>query len=90
MQKMKKSIDFFTKSSIVKLTGRSQKFAKLAESTNICMVFENERTWKSYSLKQKSVNNFFYRDRTGEAQENNIGFEQKGWKNLCVPTIVNF
>ena len=75
MQKMKKSIDFLTKSSIVKLAGRSQKLANI--------IFENEKNLKKLFVKTKiSWYIYFYRDRIGEAQENSIGFEQKGWKNL--------
>ena len=33
MQKIKKSIDFFTKNEIAKFAGRSKKFAMLAEAT---------------------------------------------------------
>ena len=43
MHKMKKSLEFLTKSSIAKFAGRSKKFAKLANSTNISIVFENEK-----------------------------------------------
>ena len=90
---MNKSIDFFTKSSIAKFAKRSKKFAALAETTNISVVFENEKkTSKSYSLKQSLVNKQFIRTWLGlywESTGNNIGFEQKGWKNLCVPTLLN-
>ena len=55
MQKMKKSLDFLTKSSIAKFAGRSKNFAKLANSTNISIVFENEKNFKKLFVKTKII-----------------------------------
>ena len=52
---MKKSIDFFTKSSIAKFAKRSKKFAALAETTNISVVFENEKNFKKLFIKTKLI-----------------------------------
>ena len=58
---------------MAKFAGRSRNFAKLANSTNISIVFENEKTLKSYSLKQRSFNKRIYqgsaRDVLGKHRE---------------------
>ena len=41
--KKKKSIDFFTKSSIAKISKKSKKFSVLAEAKNSSVVFENKK-----------------------------------------------
>ena len=46
MQKLKKSIDFLKKSYILKIGSRSARFKKLAETQNICIVYENEPSIK--------------------------------------------
>ena len=55
MQKVKKSMDFMMKKAVVKFAGRSKKFAKLAANTNICIVLENERSFKKLFVKTKIV-----------------------------------
>ena len=54
---MKKSIDYFTKSSRATLQQnslkKSKKFSALAEATNISVVFENKRKFKKSFVKTK-------------------------------------
>ena len=52
-QKVKKSMDFMLKKTVVKFASRSKKFAKLAANTNICIVLENERSFKKLFVKTK-------------------------------------
>ena len=42
MQKLKKSIDFIKKKYIAKISKRSAKFSKLADTDNICIVYSNK------------------------------------------------
>ena len=53
MQKVKKSMDFMLKKTVVKFASKSKKFAKLAANTNICIVLENERSFKKLFVKTK-------------------------------------
>ena len=55
LHKMKKAIDFFTKSSLAKFAKKSKKFAALAEATNISVVFENEKNLKKLFVKAKLI-----------------------------------
>ena len=70
---MKRSLDFLTKSSVAKFTSRSKNFAKLANSTNISIVFENEKTLKKCFVRQRSINKSSYqgsaRDVLGKHRE---------------------
>ena len=53
MQKVKKSMDFMLKRTVVKFASKSKKFAKLAANTNICIVLENEQSFKKLFIKTK-------------------------------------
>ena len=53
MQKLKKSIDFLKKSYIVKIGSRSARFKRLAETQNICIVYENEPSIKKLIVRTK-------------------------------------
>ena len=52
---MKKSIDFFAKSSIAKFARTSKKISALAEATNISVIFENEKNFKKLFVKTKII-----------------------------------
>ena len=52
MQKVKKSMDFLVK-TVVKFASKSKKFAKLAGTYNICIVLENEKSFKKLFVKTK-------------------------------------
>ena len=43
MMKKKKEIDLLTKTLLSKISNRSKNFKKLVETTNICVVFQNEK-----------------------------------------------
>ena len=61
MQKLKKSIDFLKKLYILKIGSRSAKFKRLAETQNICVVYENEPSIKKLIVRTKiSVENKKY------------------------------
>jgi len=51
--KVKKQMDFFLKKTIVKFASRLKKFANLAANNNICIVLENERSFKKLFVKTK-------------------------------------
>ena len=53
MQKVKKQMDFFLKKTVVKFASKSKKFANLAANNNICIVLENERSFKKLFVKTK-------------------------------------
>ena len=53
MQKLKKSIDFLKKLYILKIGSRSAKFKRLAETQNICAVYENEPSIKKLIVRTK-------------------------------------
>jgi hypothetical protein len=41
MQRLKKPIDFLKKSCISKIGSRAERFKRLADSNNICIVYKN-------------------------------------------------
>ena len=51
MQKLKKSIDFLKNKYISKIASRSAKFSKLAETNNICIVYDNEPNFKKLFVR---------------------------------------
>ena len=53
MQKVKKSMDFLLKKTVVKFASKFKKIAKLAANYNICIVLENERSFKKLFVKTK-------------------------------------
>ena len=55
MQKVKKQMDFLLKKTVIKFASRSKKFANLAANNNICIVLENERSFKKMFVKTKIV-----------------------------------
>ena len=55
MQKVKKSMDFMLKKTVVKFASKSKKIAKFAANTNICVVLENEQSFKKLFVKTKIV-----------------------------------
>ena len=57
MMKQKKEIDLLTKTLISKLSNRSRKFKSLVETTNICVVYENEKKIKKTDCKDKDYLN---------------------------------
>ena len=54
MMKKKKEIDLLTKTLLSKISNRSKKFKKLAETTNICVVYQNEKKIKKTDCKDKN------------------------------------
>ena len=52
-QKVKKPMDFLLKKKVVKFASKSKKFANLAANKNICIVLENERSFKKLFVKTK-------------------------------------
>ena len=52
--KKKKEIDLLTKTLLSKISNRSKKFKKLVETTNICVVFQNEKNLKKTDCKDKN------------------------------------
>ena len=52
-QKLKKSIDFLKKIYILKIGIRSARFKRLAETQNICIVYQNEPSIKKLIVRQK-------------------------------------
>ena len=57
MQKLKKSIDFLKKSYIMKTARRSVRFKRLADTQNICIVYENEPNIKKLIVRTKISSN---------------------------------
>ena len=53
MQKVKKQMDFLLKKTIVKFASKSKKFANLSANNNMCIVLENERSFKKLFVKTK-------------------------------------
>ena len=53
MQKLKKSIDFLKKTFVAKISRRSKKFSKLADSNNICVVYNKESSLKKLFVRTK-------------------------------------
>ena len=53
LQKLKKSIDFLKKIYILKIGIRSARFKRLAETQNICIVYQNEPSIKKLIVRQK-------------------------------------
>ena len=51
--KKKKEIDLLTKTLLSKISNRPKKFKKLAETTNICVVFQNEKNLKKLIVRTK-------------------------------------
>ena len=52
-QKLKKSIDFIKKKYITKISKRSAKFSKLADTDNICIVYSNESNLKKLFVRTR-------------------------------------
>ena len=68
----------------------SKIFEKLADDINICIVLENERSLKNYSLGQKLRNKRFIIFWGGLGKHSKqYWVEKKGCTNLCAPTLVN-
>ena len=57
MQKLKKSIDFLKKSYIMKIARRSARVKILADTQNICIVYENEPNIKKLIVRTKIFSN---------------------------------
>ena len=55
MKKMKKAIDHHANYTIAKIAKRSKTFSKVIASTNICVVYENEKSLKKLFVKTKVV-----------------------------------
>ena len=53
MQKLKKSIDFLKESYIVKIGSRSERFKRLAETQNMCIVYQNEPSIKKLIVRTR-------------------------------------
>ena len=53
MQRLKKPIDLLKKSCIAKIGSRAERFKRLADSNNICIVFENEASIKKLIVRTK-------------------------------------
>ena len=53
MQKLKKSIDFLKITFVAKISRRSKKFSKLADFNNICVVYNNESSFKKLFVRTK-------------------------------------
>ena len=53
MQKAKKAVDFMLKKTVAKFAGGSKNFAKLPTDINICIVLENEHSFKKLFVKTK-------------------------------------
>ena len=53
MQKLKKSIDFLKKSCKQKIGSRSARFKRLADTQNICIVYQNEPSIKKLLVRTK-------------------------------------
>ena len=56
MQKLKKSIDFLKKKYAAKIAERSARFRRLADTHNICVVYQNKPNLKSCLLEQRFAN----------------------------------
>ena len=57
MMKQKKEINFLTNSNnlISELSNKSNRFKKLAETTNICIVYKNEKSLKKLIVMTKNI-----------------------------------
>ena len=55
MQKLKKPIDFLKKIYLAKISKRSKKFCKLANTNNICVVYNNEQNLKKLLVRTKII-----------------------------------
>ena len=53
MQRLKKPIDLLKKNYIAKIGSRAERFKRLADSNNICIVFENEPSIKKLIVRTK-------------------------------------
>ena len=53
MQKLKKPIDFLKKRCVQKIGSRSARFKRLADTQNICIVYQNEPSIKKLLVRTK-------------------------------------
>ena len=90
MQKVKKQMDFFLKKTVIKFASKSKKFADLAANNKICIVLENERSFKKLFVKTKVawIKNLFI-SRNGPGKHSKQHWLEKSCTNLCALTKVN-
>ena len=57
MQRLKKPIDLLKKSCVAKIGSRAARFKRLADSHNICIIYENEPSIKKLIVRTKICSN---------------------------------
>ena len=53
MQKLRKPINYLKKQCVAKIAKRSSRFSRLADANNICVVYNNEPSFKKLFVRTK-------------------------------------